>query len=311
MVPAIRAGRIAGKIRAHRAERWDTASKASELSDFSVCTSWGILGKDLYLLDVLRRRMEYPELKRVVREQYARFRPSVVLIEDKASGTQLIQELVAEGLYAVTRYQPQSDKVMRMHAQTAMIENGFVHLPDSAPWLAAYLHEITTFPNGRHDDQVDSTAQMLDWFKQAGSGVPTTHAGIFEYYRQLAERLRQGDELAGPMVRLRAPAGVGAVQTLSRRHLNVANDGTVEMSETDAAPLVAAGWVRVDAACRNRKRFRPMIVGQQSSGSPARGRIGPVKIKRVTPRMQAVVAAYRPEGVTMRQVGAQFGKSAE
>ena len=102
--------------------------------------------------------MEYPELKRAVREQYAHFRPSVVLIEDKASGTQLIQELVQEGLYAVTRYQPQSDKVMRMHAQTAMIENGFVHLPDTAPWLAQYLHEITTFLNGRHDDQVDSTA---------------------------------------------------------------------------------------------------------------------------------------------------------
>ena len=172
-------------------------------------------------------------------------RPSVALIEDKASGTQLIRELVAEGLYAVTRDQPQSDKVMRMHAQTAMIENGFVHLPNAAPWLAAYLHEVTTFPNGRHDDQVDSTAQMLDWFKQ-GDG-PTTHRGIFEYYRQLAERLRQGDEMTGPMVRLRAPAGVGAVQTLSRRHLNVANDGTVEMSESDAVPLLAAGWEKVDA----------------------------------------------------------------
>jgi phage terminase large subunit-like protein len=66
--------------------------------------------------------LEYPELKRAVREQYERFRPSVVLIEDKASGTQLIQELTREGVYAVTRYKPQSDKVMRMHAQTAMIE---------------------------------------------------------------------------------------------------------------------------------------------------------------------------------------------
>jgi phage terminase large subunit-like protein len=61
---------------------------------------------------------------------------------------------------------------MRMHAQTAMIENGFVRLPSRAPWLAAYLHEITAFPNGRSDDQVDATAQMLGWFKQAGSGVP-------------------------------------------------------------------------------------------------------------------------------------------
>ena len=58
----------------------------------------GIVGKELYLLDVLRRRLEYPELKRAVRDQYALYRPSVVLIEDKASGTQLIQELVADGL---------------------------------------------------------------------------------------------------------------------------------------------------------------------------------------------------------------------
>jgi predicted phage terminase large subunit-like protein len=179
-------------------QSWDTASKATELSDFSVCTSWGILGKDLYLIDVLRRRMEYPELKRAVREQHARFRPSIVLIEDKASGTQLIQELIAEGLYAVTRYQPQSDKVMRMHAQTAMIENGFVHLPDVAPWLAQYLHEMTTFPNGRHDDQVDSTAQMLDWFKRAGSG-PSSNAGIYQLYKELAEQARTQTPKPAPL----------------------------------------------------------------------------------------------------------------
>jgi phage terminase large subunit-like protein len=95
-------------------QSWDTANKATELSDFSVCTSWGIKGKDLYLLHVLRKRMEYPELKRAVREQRDAFEASVVLIEDKASGTQLIQELVQEGLHAVTRYQPQSDKIVRI-----------------------------------------------------------------------------------------------------------------------------------------------------------------------------------------------------
>ena len=83
----------------------------------------------MHLDAVLRRRLEYPELKRAVREQYERFRPGVVLIEDKASGTQLIQELTREGHYAVTRYRPQSDKVMRMHAQTAMIENGLSGCP--------------------------------------------------------------------------------------------------------------------------------------------------------------------------------------
>jgi predicted phage terminase large subunit-like protein len=165
-------------------QSWDTANKATELSDFSVCTSWGVAGKNLYLIDVLRRRMEYPELKRAVREQYERFAPSVVLIEDKASGTQLIQELIADGLHAVTRYRPQSDKIMRLHAQTAMIENGFVYLPAAAPWLAQYLHELTAFPNGKHDDQVDSTAQILDWFKAA-----TREPGILGYYRMLAEDL--------------------------------------------------------------------------------------------------------------------------
>ncbi len=89
-------------------QSWDTANKATELSDFSVCTSWGIKGKDLYLLHVLRKRMEYPELKRAVCEQCEAFNASVVLIEDKASGTQLIQELIDYGLHAVTRYQPQS-----------------------------------------------------------------------------------------------------------------------------------------------------------------------------------------------------------
>jgi predicted phage terminase large subunit-like protein len=130
--------------------------------------------------------MEHPELKRTVLEQWAAFGPNVVLIEDKASGTQLIQELIDYGAHAVTRYQPQSDKIMRMHAQTAMIENGFVHLPKEAGWLPEYLHELTAFPKGKHDDQVDSTAQMLDWLKRAGSG-PSSNAGIYQLYKELAE----------------------------------------------------------------------------------------------------------------------------
>jgi hypothetical protein len=62
-----------------------------------------------------------------------------------------------------------------------MIENGFVYIPETAPWLAEYLHEMTVFPNGKHDDQVDSTAQFLDWFKK-----PFPGQGIFEYYRRRA-----------------------------------------------------------------------------------------------------------------------------
>ena len=75
-------------------QSWDTANKATELSDYSVCTTWGVAGNNLYLVDLVRRRMEYPELKREVRAQYERFRHAVVLIEDRASGTQLARRPV-------------------------------------------------------------------------------------------------------------------------------------------------------------------------------------------------------------------------
>ena len=132
-------------------QSWDTANKATELSDFSVCTTWGVKGKDLFLLAVFRRRLEYPALKRAVREQLSLFGANEVLIEDKASGTQLIQELIADGCHGVTRYQPTTDKIMRLNSQTGVIENGFVHIPETAPSLAESLHEMTVFPKGKHE----------------------------------------------------------------------------------------------------------------------------------------------------------------
>jgi hypothetical protein len=79
---------------------------------------------------------------------------------------------------------------MGENIQTAMIENGFVHLPDAAPWLASYVAEMTAFPNGKHDDQVDSTVQMFDWFKGAAR-EPGGFYGFYGYYRMLAEELRE------------------------------------------------------------------------------------------------------------------------
>src|SRR4051794_17695504 len=75
---------------------------------------------------------------------------------------------------------------MRLHAQTAMIENGFVYIPETAPWLAEYLHEMTVFPKGKHDDQVDSTAQFLDWFK-----TPMPGWAFFELARRQVQELEQ------------------------------------------------------------------------------------------------------------------------
>ena len=80
-----------------------------------------------------------------------------------------------------------------------MIENGFVHIPETASWLAEYLHEMTVFPNGKHDDQADSTAQFLDWFKK-----PFPGQGVYEYYRERAQEL-EGQRKPQPVKPVWAP----------------------------------------------------------------------------------------------------------
>ena len=141
--------------------------------------------------------MEYPDLKRAVLEQYRRFEATTVLIEDKSSGTALIQELIREGLPAVKRYDPKMDKKMRLNSVTSTIENGFVYLPETAVWLADYQRELTTFPNGKFDDQCDSTSQALDWVK-TGRGFDN----YLKLYEHLAKRAGSStsDEQVEPRV---------------------------------------------------------------------------------------------------------------
>jgi predicted phage terminase large subunit-like protein len=170
-------------------QSWDTANKPSELSDYSVCTTWGVKEKHIYLLDVYRKRLGYPELKRAVAERAETFHPETILIEDKASGTQLIQDLIEDGEYAVKKYEPTMDKIMRMHSVTSVIENGFAHVPYKAPWLAEYLHELTTFPKGKFDDQADSTSQALDWFKEYSLN---SEFGVLEYYKKEIAMMKIG-----------------------------------------------------------------------------------------------------------------------
>jgi predicted phage terminase large subunit-like protein len=222
-------------------QSWDTANKASELSDYSVCTTWGVKGKDVFLLHVLRKQLEYPDLKRAVQDQQQLYSANVVLIEDRASGTQLIQELKAEKFYFVVPYKPSGDKVMRMHSQTAMIENGFVYLPTEAPWLPAYLHEMAVFPNGKYDDQVDSTAQALDWCK-----APQMKGwAIFELHRrQYGSRLPHRRAIR---VVVQAPPHIrtGHFQTISGVTIPFGPDGALEMSREDAKYYLGRGWTKI------------------------------------------------------------------
>jgi predicted phage terminase large subunit-like protein len=149
-------------------QSWDTANKSGELNDFSVCTTWGAHDSRYFLLDVYRQRLDYPTLRRKILDQLDKFKPLTVLIEDRASGTQLIQDLKGEVGHLVKPYNPppQTDKIMRLHSQTAHFEGGRVLLPSFAPWLAEYISELTSFPGIKHDDQVDSTTQALDYLSE-------------------------------------------------------------------------------------------------------------------------------------------------
>ena len=147
-------------------QSWDTANKESELADYSVCTTWGVKDRVGYLLHVLRERMDFPALKRVVVSQQRVWNASVVLIEDRASGTQLLQELHHEGLWQARPISPIGDKVMRMQAQTPAIQNGFIRFPVEAPWLEEYFRELTSFPRAKYKDQVDSTSQAINWLNE-------------------------------------------------------------------------------------------------------------------------------------------------
>lgn len=143
---------------------WDTASKADELNDYSVGIT-ALVKKDVfYILNVVRARLLYPDLKKRIIAEKARWKPDYILIEDKGSGTSLLQDLRGSGVYA-RPIEPKGDKIVRMSACTAIIESGSVYLPRSAPWLDELESELSAFPLGVHDDQVDALSQLINWYK--------------------------------------------------------------------------------------------------------------------------------------------------
>lgn len=144
-------------------QSWDTASKAEQINDFSLCTTWVLRRKNYYLIDVYREKLEYPALKRQIHLRALNFRANLVLIEDANSGTALIQDLRSDGGLPITAIRPRGDKATRMMAVSPMIEGGQVFVPAEAPWLPAFQREVTLFPKAKHDDQVDSLSQFLKW----------------------------------------------------------------------------------------------------------------------------------------------------
>jgi predicted phage terminase large subunit-like protein len=147
-------------------QSWDVATKTGSGNDYSVCTTWGMLTNQAYLIDVRRVRLEFPELRRLVGELYQAYRPSRVLIEDANTGSALVQTLEQERAFNVIGIKPTLPKQVRASQQTAIFEAGRVLLPIEADWLGDFESEVLAFPNGKHDDQVDSAVQFLAWFAE-------------------------------------------------------------------------------------------------------------------------------------------------
>lgn len=147
-------------------QSWDIASTMGEASDYSVCTTWLVVKRNYYLLHVWRGQLEFPHLRQKLIALALEHKPNCVLIEEAGPGLHLVQDFRANPVSGVPipiGIKPEGDKLVRMEAQSARFEAGQVHLPNEAPWLATFLHEMLAFPMARHDDQIDSVSQFLNW----------------------------------------------------------------------------------------------------------------------------------------------------
>lgn len=161
---------------------WDTAYKPGQLNDPSCCTVWHIQGGVYFLAEVIVQRMEYPELKQQVKMLAERDRPDAILIEDKASGQSLIQELRVESPYPVIAIKVEGDKLTRASAASAAFEGQKILMNRHAAWLNDYESELLHFPNGKHDDQVDSTSQFIRWARDNVVNMEQFTEALKEYW---------------------------------------------------------------------------------------------------------------------------------
>lgn len=143
-------------------QSWDTASKTGPANDWSVCSTWLRREGLHFLLNVERVKLDYPALKTRAIYLARSFDARIVLVEDNGVGTGLIAELAQAGINAIGRT-PVASKEARASVQSAVFEAGRVVLPSSAPWLSDLEAELFAFPGSRHDDQVDSITQALEY----------------------------------------------------------------------------------------------------------------------------------------------------
>ena len=178
-------------------QSYDTAFSKRESADYSAITTWGVFYPEeaggppaLILLDSKKGRWDFPELKRIAFEEYQFWDPDTVIVEAKASGMPLTQEMRQVGI-PVVNFTPSrgNDKVTRLHSVSPLFEAGMVYAPDKT-WADELIEEMAAFPNGEFDDLVDSATQALMRYRQGNFvQLPTddwqddeTSARVHAYY---------------------------------------------------------------------------------------------------------------------------------
>jgi predicted phage terminase large subunit-like protein len=159
-------------------QSWDTAMVSNDNADWSVCTTWLVVRDCFYLIDIVRKRLVYPDLKAAILDEKKGYKPHHLIIEDKGAGTSLIQDLYSDGISAEP-YRCNDPKEVRAGRASVAINQGRVFLPAGQdPMIDLFLEEALAFPGGRHDDQVDSMVQAIDWWENQRQ-IPTAMFGRY------------------------------------------------------------------------------------------------------------------------------------
>lgn len=174
----------------------DAAAESHNRADFTALTTWGVwLNEEanahhIILLNSIKKRAEFPELKQMALEEYKEWEPDSFIVEKKSSGTALYQELRRMGVM-VQEYTPHrgsGDKMARLNSVADIVQSGLVWVPETR-WAEELIEEIAAFPFGRNDDLVDSTVMALMRFRQGGFiRLPTDEPEEIQYFKGRGQR---------------------------------------------------------------------------------------------------------------------------
>jgi len=148
------------------AQSWDTAFKKTDTSNYNCCGTWYEFDSGYYLDDVWVEKCEYPELKSTVISKESERRPHFVLVEDKATGTPIMQELSIDTKINFIPILPEGDKVQRAHSISPTFESGNIYIWGDASWSQLVIDQLTMFPNCKIKDIMDMLSQYITYMRQ-------------------------------------------------------------------------------------------------------------------------------------------------